>query len=446
MSRFFRVILWWVCWAPALSALGYFSPLVHEERIDVSLPQIQLESKPVILGSEVLWTVRTGADGQPDTLRFIRGINYDLDGTRGIIVPKSFPEGTTLLTIRYAALPVDLIADFSYFTPDSLAQVGEGSISPRRTRSLLDKSTLSITGSKSVTLSLSPGEGVSIDQSLYLRASGELAPNMNLEAQITDSASPITPEGDSRELSSLDQMYIRLYGDPYEVAFGDLDYKISGTQFMNIDPKFEGLRAGWLGNPSVAGAVAVSKAKELTVEFDGSNGSQGPYYLRTSSSSSNLQIVAGTEDVYLDGVKMERGDDYTIDYDEGSITFKINHFITSNSHIRATFQYSDENYRKSLYIAEAGDKIGNRLQINARMMVQSDDKNNPLQTSFTADDKAALKAAGDHNAYGNGVTKVPTGQGDYMLDPGGWFVYVGPDSTGDYVLDFTEVGGVPAIA
>jgi hypothetical protein len=420
--------------------LGYYSPLVHEEFLDVTRDRVQLTAHPLIGGSETVWAVVL-RDGVPDTVRYTSGLHYRLDTRTGIFIPLSFPDSLYKVTIRYAALPSDIPGRFAYFDPDSVRHAGNGQLTPRRPWDPLEKSKLTITGSKSVTLTLAPDEGVSIDQALYLKADGELAPNMLLQAQISDTQSQMTPEGDSRELSSIDQMYIRLYGEPYEIAFGDLDFPITGTEFMDINPKFEGLRAGWFANPDARAAIAVSKSRSLTLEIDGTDGVQGPYYLRESGTTGNLQIVAGTEEIYLNGARMNRGDDYTIDYDEGTITFTIAHAIDANSVIRATFQYTDEAYRKTLYLADTGYKLSDRLSLCTRLMVQNDDRENPLETTLTDDDLAILSEAGDHTAYGNGVTETNIGEGSYILsEDGGHYIYVGPDSTGIYNLSFTYMG------
>jgi len=93
---------------------------------------------------------------------------------------------------------------------------------------------LNITGSKTFSISVANNEDFSLNQSLFLRINGELSRNLRIEAQLTDSQSPITPEGDSREISSLDQIFIRLYGKNYELAFGDLEMKFENTQFYQF--------------------------------------------------------------------------------------------------------------------------------------------------------------------------------------------------------------------
>ena len=411
------------------------SPLSHTDFFDLAVvgDTLQLSQPFVLRGSESVLLTAPG-----DSLLLAAGAGYRVDWPTGRVFLHKRPPQYTHLTVRYLIYPQGLTSRFALYTPqpDTLSLP---SVEARQRSQWGSSTKLNISGSKSVSLRVGNNEDVSLDQSLFVQMDGELGPNVFVEAQLSDSYTPVTPEGDSRELSSLDQVFIRLYGEPYEIAFGDLDFEFTGTDFMNWNPQYEGLRAGWFGGVEARGALAVSKAQATTVHLDGEEARQGPYYLVIDQD--NVQVVAGSETIYLDGVAMQRGTDYSIDYAAGSVTFTERHFISANNRIMAVFQYADEEYRKNMYLAEAVVPVGDRLRIGARLAVQQDDRDNPLQDAFSDEDKAILRAAGDSTAWGAGAVETAQGEGAYILTgTPPHYEYVGYDSTGTWQVTFTYVG------
>lgn len=426
------VLLLLVLSLAALSAQQFISPIRQQEVLTISQHTLQhkLKAALIFIDSDSVFTTS-------GTLQ--RGRDYHIDYTAGYI---SFfqPAGTVRLVYQY--YPTQLAVSARQFTPFNLSDsTSAPRIKPKKSLFYNDTN-LTIAGSKTIAISVSNNDDFSLDQSLYLRLSGEMSPNMKIEAQLTDSQTPITPEGDSREISNLDKIFIRLYGKQYEVAFGDLEMQFSGTRFLNYTPKFEGLKAGWWKNHRIQGAVAVAKGKKTTSTFSGVEAKQGPYYM-SQAQSSGIQVVAGTEEVYLDGVRLQRGDDYSIDYAEGSITFRPQHFISSSSFIMVEYQYTDEEYRQSMYLASGALQLTPNLTLSAGLISQVDDKDNPLLEEFTPEDLTALQNAGDQQAWGNGITPVADGQGAYNKVISGdeeYYEYAGPDGEGDYNIVFSFVG------
>ena len=276
----------------------------------------------------------------------------------------------------------------------------------------LDSHNLNIVGSKTISLTTSSNETFGLYQSLFLRLDGELAPNVNILAQLSDSQAKITPEGDSKELSSLDEVYLKIYGKEYEFALGDMDFAISQTQFMNFNPKFEGLKFSYFDRQKVSGAIALSNGKTTSISFAGVEGKQGPYYLKPNGVYEKVNILSGTETIWLNGKQMERGADYRIDYQEGYIDFNIKHFISRNSFIQASFQYSDEFYRKNTFLEATELMITERIKIKSALIYQKDDKDNPISEVLTKEEQEMLKNSRDQ-VYVSGVNEVEKGLGNY---------------------------------
>ncbi len=138
---------------------------------------------------------------------------------------------------------------------------------------------------------------------------------------------------------------------------------------------------------------------------------------------------------------MQRGTDYSIDYSEGGITFSNKHFISSTSHIRVTFQYSDEKNNQNMYLASSEVNVTDKFVINSNLIIQNDDRKNPLQDTYSEVEIDALEAAGDEIAWVSGIAEVEDGEYEISED-GSFYYYVGSDSTitGHYNIHFEYMG------
>ncbi len=409
--------------------LSYSSPLSRVETIEGNgiNKEFQLKASPIIANTLTITSLG-------DTL--IIDKDYSVQTNNGIVYFLTAPNGT--LYVSYSVVPKSITESFVYFKKIVLSDsLSIKNVKPKR-QLFNSNSKLLITGSKTFSISVTRDQGVDLDQSLFLKISGELSNNINIEAQLSDSESPISPEGNSKELSSLDEIYIRLYGKQYELAFGDLESEYSDTKFINYSTKFEGLKASYQTSFNAGGALAVTKAKNAENSFNCLDGKQGPYYLSIADNPYNLLIVPGTEVVYINGVEASRGSDYVIDYSDGSITFiKI---VNSNTSIRVTFQYSNEKYNQNLYLANAGINLFENLRFDTYLISRSDNRNQPIDTDFTDDELDALKDSGDAAIYVNGVLgPFDSGLGQYVLSDSGDY-YVHSDTLGVYDISFTYFG------
>ena len=348
------------------------------------------------------------------------------------------------LSIEYALFPEKYFVNYRLYEPITVSDsLKIKTIKKNWENFLLDNKNLNITGNKTISVAVSNQDNVDINQSLFLRIDGELSPNMMVQAQLNDSQSPISSEGDSRELSSLDQVYFKVYGKQYEIAFGDLDLEITGTQFINYNPKFEGLKISYFDKQEASIAAAISKGISTTIVFNGIEGKQGPYYLKPDNIYTNVQVLPGSETIWLNGLKVERGSDYKIDYNEGSIEFYLKHFISENSRIQASFQYSDEYYRKNTFLGTSNFYIYDKIKLGVTAVYQKDDKDKPLIDSFNEEDIEILKEIGDNQALVSGESYVGNGLGLYkkiLINDKIIYEYAPNDSLADYNVYFTWFG------
>ena len=84
-------------------------------------------------------------------------------------------------------------------------------------------------------------------------------------------------------------------------------------------------------------------------------GVQGPYRLEGDTSERFIIVLPGTERVYIDGQLQERGfdADYIIDYTTAEITFTPSRLVGSDSRVRVEFEYTTNQYTRSLLAAES---------------------------------------------------------------------------------------------
>lgn len=374
--------------------------------------------------------------------RLIRNIDYNIDYKQGYITFFSDSTLSDVVNINYFVLPDFLGSRYYLYEKQNLVDSLQSIVEPRSTQYVWSTENLIVKGSKTISLSFSNQQDYSLNQSLFLNLQGELSENLRIEGRLSDSESPLTPEGDTRELSSLDQIYLKLYGNQYSVIFGDQDYSFGQTDLMKYKTRFEGLNLIYKRKLLLQGAFAVNNGKAKTNIIEGIDGKQGPYYLMSGTSGSSISVVPGSERISLNGIYLDRGSDYTIDYQEGSLTFKI--MITSNSRIIAEFQYSDDYYAQSTYLSSSAISLAPALELRHHLIHQSDNKNNPLLWTFSAADKDSLQQAGDRGVWGQGIFQVDQGNGSYIqkTDPDGfiYYEYAPADSTAEFLIYFSYVG------
>src|SRR5262245_58641601 len=140
-------------------------------------------------------------------------------------------------------------------------------------------------------------------------------------------------------------------------------------------------------------AAASAKGEKQSLEFRGTDGSQGPYELQAHALGSDVNgIVAGSETVWLDGARLKRGaeDDYVMDYGAGTITFTVRHPITGASRIAVDFEAATSRYRRSLYAATTEGGSKDRDSWYATYVSEGDDASHPLGADLTPRDRQVL--------------------------------------------------------
>ncbi len=286
--------------------------------------------------------------------------------------------------------------------------------------------------------------GLTLQSGLRLQLSGKVADKVNVTASLTDQNTPLQPEGNTQTLQEIDKVFVEIEAPGAKATLGDFELDLPGREFERYHRKLQGgmLRLQGRGLEGILSGAA-SRGRFTTNRFMGQEGVQGPYRLHGEDGRTDIIVLAGTERVWVDGVRMVRGEDhdYVIDYSTGEITFTRHRLITADSRIEVDFQYSDEQFRRSLYAVRLGNQhdVG-RFHWRTTYVRESDDGKNPVGFVLNAQRLAALRRAGDDpwKAFVDGAEHVGEGKGNYVFRDS-VFVYVGRGQ-GDYRVRFSDVG------
>jgi hypothetical protein len=293
---------------------------------------------------------------------------------------------------------------------------------------------------------------------LRLQLSGRLTDDIEIVAALTDQNTPIQPEGNTERLEEIDKVFIQIKHQNATGTFGDYNLNNRNGEFGVINRKLQGLM-GTVNFEPHGGYVAIagSRGKFNTNQFNGVDGVQGPYQLTGLSGEKDIIALAGTEKVFLDGIEMTRGEnnDYVIEYGNATITFTPKRLITSASRISVDFEYTDRRYARNFFGSGATTAVFNEnLKISVQYLQEGDDQDAPIDFILSEEDKQIIANAGDDplKAVKSGVVLVaPDSLGvrrgiyqsvDTLINNElfTYYIYVPGDSLSIYNVSFSYVG------
>jgi hypothetical protein len=432
---------------PGRHALG-ISPLrkIRERRVyilDAGQTRLDLGRSFIIPGSDSLVL-----GGEP----LLRGDAYRINTLRGVVTLAAAASGGDTLFVSFARHPFPFSPVFASRFPEGRpafpARLVTTAEESRGARPSGDPYRLRLSGSKSVGFSVGTGRGLGIDQSLKVSMVGTVAKDLEVEAYLTDDNLPVQPEGNTEELKYLDKVAVEIRSRHAKVQLGDFSTGQDWSRFSAFQRELRGAMAtvDVKGQTYFAGG-GIAKGRFRTATFRGREGVQGPYELLPARRFNGVIVLPGTESVYLDGRLLKRGgeNDYTIDYNRGSVTFTERLPVTDDSEIVIDFQIGEDDYERTT--VSAGWEAPFRdeaLTVRAFFFQESDNADRPLRGGLSDEERSLIAGAGDDpaEAVADGIEQVEPGKGDYVLVPAdslpARFVFV--ESGGDYELDFYEVG------
>jgi hypothetical protein len=378
---------------------------------------------------------------------------------------------TDTLTLSYQVWPIDFTKQ--YLKRDSTLIFSGRGLNERDLFKIEANSTeptlfggneIAKNGSISRGLSFGNKQSLGINSALNLELNGMISDNLKLSASISDANIPIQADGNTNKLQEFDQVYIQLSNDQFKLITGDFWLSKPTGYFMNYKKRGQGISSEFQGKSTkgerwfTQNSVALSKGKFNRQIIQGVEANQGPYRLRGAENEPFITILSGTERIYIDGKLLVRGQefDYTIDYNTSELVFTSRHLITKDTRIVAEFQYSDQNYARSLLQSATRIEL-KKAQVWFNAYSEQDAKNQSLQQDLSSSQKYGLSQIGDDlsQAMVNSIDSVGYSENQllyqlidsmtfdsvlvFSVDPAlahyrASFQYVGQNK-GDYVLD-----------
>ena len=393
---------------------------VHRDTIDTFQPQPYSLSPFIVPGTETIWVGRTQLDTSEYRLDAREGRLWvrrqDLIGARDTLIAayRTFPFGfedvyrrrapdTTLSDTGAVAVREDTSRQRTGFRPFEGVDIQRsGSIS----RGIVGGS----------------NRDVNVESGLRMELEGDVAEDVHVRALLTDENTPIQPGGSTQRLRDFDRVFLGIEAPQGRARLGDVDVTLGQGTFGTFDQKVQGLALSSSGAGERVGLVqgdatlvgAVSRGQYRTQDIEPIDGVQGPYRLRGADGEDLIIVIAGSERVFLDGQRLQRGrsNDYVIDYTRGEITFTSKHIITQDRRITVEFQYSTTQFTRTLVGAETqagawrGDDGEPRVSIGASVLRKADGRD--FQTAFdlSSEDSLRLAQAGDNQAVRSGARQV----------------------------------------
>lgn len=332
--------------------------------------------------------------------------DYYLNGAKAQLIIKNRCGGN--LSAQYRVFPYNLTQKFQKRDTSFIYESAKGNkdfyvySAQTQIQDVFGGTSLNKSGSISRGISFGNNQDMGINSSLNLELSGEIGPNLKLIASLSDDNIPIQPDGNTNKLQEFDKVFIQIYNDRLKLIGGDFWLDKPHGYFMNYKKRAQGLSIGYdfrnedkIGfTTQVSGAMSRGKFNRQIIQ--GVEGNQGPYRLTGAENEPYIIILGGTEQVFIDGRKMERGQDfdYIINYNSAEVIFTSKNQITKDSRIVVEFQYSDQNYARFL-VQTANRYQFKKLDLWFNAYSEHDAKNQTIQQDLTIGQKKMLAAIGD---------------------------------------------------
>ncbi len=266
---------------------------------------------------------------------------------------------------------------------------------------LFGSTNLQRSGSLTRGIIVGSNQDVTLESGLRFELSGNLTDDLEILATLTDQSTPIQPDGTTQNLREFDKVFIQLRNPFGTLQLGDIDISYRNSEFAQIERRLQGIDVqtglGSYGNHSASAAVV--RGRYRTMNLTAREGVQGPYRLSGVDGEQFIIVLAGSERVYINGVRMVRGEenDYIIDYGLGEIQFTNNRLITSDLRITVDFQYVTQAYNRTILAGESevNDLWDGRLSLGVTYLREGDSRDSQSEFGLSEEEIEILRNAGN---------------------------------------------------
>ncbi len=389
-------------------------------------------------GSEAIWINGVKASAA----------DYVLDHRQGIVVFNRVARDSTLLVVAsYRYIPLSAQPSYQLWERTS-----DEAASATRPVTRTTSASQSLTTSGRVTRGVLTGSNrnAQIESGLQLEVSGEVAPGIQLQAELTDEDTPLVPEGVTRQFDQFDRIRIGFESRQGSVTLGDFDTALEKTRYGILRRKLQGaaistselsIQQPGVRSIQVSAGAAVSRGQFQSMDIPVLDGVQGPYRLNGATGERFILVLPGTERVFLDGVLLQSGPeaDYVVDYALGEITFTSRHVMGRERRIRVEFEYTTNRYTRTLSFTEAevvlGRTTGRPLAtLTVGGIREADGDAFVDELGLSESDSALVAASVDGIVQVDGATAVP-------FDPEALYTQYVAESRGDGAVVYREATG-----
>ena len=284
------------------------------------------------------------------------------------------------LAVEAFALDIDSLP---VWNPEILVRGTE----PTTLDSAYAESSLETHGIKTMQVTVGDGD-TQVDQMLKLSITGFVGDSVYIDALLSD-VDRKAGDQTTATLQEVDQVYFRATSRHWMLHLGDLTWKDSDLGLMAVERTTLGGMVGFRTNLSeIRGAAGTGEATRIVRTFNGVSGQREGYAL--SEYGDYISMVPGSETVWLNGEKLQRGTDYEVNYAGGLLNFKGSRMPHVEDEIRVEYDAYEEDHIENFYAATGKYRHPNMFLDVSGFRLESD-VDRLKKGVWTDDDYAMLK-------------------------------------------------------
>ncbi len=282
-------------------------------------------------------------------------------------------------------------------------------------------------GFKTFTVAGGPGTPARFQQAAQVQFQGRVG-RFRVSGVLNDQNLSATG---TEELSALDRLLLSFQGPGWSAHLGDLDLAAASRPLRG-----RGGSVRWALRPvRLEAAYVLRRGDPRSVEIPLRDGDPGPYFLDPDRKP--VQVLSGSERVYLNGTQLRPGDDYLLDDRTGTLVFTPRIRVQHTDHLRVEFEQLQAFPGRTLGLLALTSPRDSAWQVQ---VLQDGYDPAALRSFLSPLDLERLTQLGDTSGTVmlDGGIQVGPGRGEYVREDS-VYRYVGPGQ-GDYRVFFEFVG------